>query len=78
MVKGHKFWGSGLFLVNLDGHKLMDNSTKFGGMLTDEIEFYLTCFWVKLSYMILILLKKLKLNTQWQQKHYHLELTQRQ
>ena len=60
MVKGHKFWGSGLFLVNLDGHKLMDNSTKFGGMLTDEIEFYLTCFWVELSYMILILLKKLK------------------
>ena len=39
MVKGHKFWGSGLFVVNLDGHKLMDNSTKFGGMLTDEIEF---------------------------------------
>ena len=39
MVKGHKFWGSGLFVVNLHGHKLMDNSTKFGGMLTDEIEF---------------------------------------
>ena len=35
MLKGDKFWGSGLFVVNLAGHKLMDNSTKFGGMLKE-------------------------------------------
>ena len=39
MVKGHKFPGSSLFVVNLDRHKLMDNLTKFGGMFKDEIEF---------------------------------------
>ena len=38
MVKGHKFPGSSLFVVNLDRHKLMDNLTKFGGMFKDEIE----------------------------------------